>query len=151
MGLQEACGFSAGRDVMRRYTRDMLIAGALYTAVVFAAVALLNRIELSRSLMVLAAIAPLAPALLMLRAYLMLYRALDEFQRRLQSEAIVIAAGVVGFAAFAYGFLEEWAGFPHVGLIWILPALIQTWWIASVLIRRRYRADDEEPTSQPAR
>jgi phosphate/sulfate permease len=77
--------------------------------------------------------------MMMLRAYAVFVDAVDEFQRRIQSEAITISAGVVGFGSFAYGFLEEWAGFPHLPLIWVLPALIGVWGAAACVIRLRYK------------
>jgi hypothetical protein len=80
-----------------------------------------------------------APALLMLRAYLVHLRAMDEFQRRLQSEAIIVATGIILFVSFAYGFLEEWAGFPHVPLIWVFPAFAFVFGLTHLVIRRRYK------------
>jgi hypothetical protein len=82
---------------------------------------------------------PTAPALLMLRAYLTYTRAMDEFQRRLQSEALIVATGIVLFSSFAYGFLEEWASFPHVPLIWIFPAFSFVFGLTHFVIRRRYK------------
>ena len=66
-------------------------------------------------------------------------RALDEFQRRLQTEALIVAIAVVLSGSFAYGFLEEWANFPHVPLIWVFPAFSFVFGVAHIVIRRRYR------------
>ncbi len=123
----------------RQYARDMIIAALLYTVIVFAGAYAIRQFDLPQWLVVIAAIAPLAPALLMLRAYIVFVNAVDEFQRRIQSEAVMIAAGVTGFGAFTYGFLEEWAGFPHVPLIWVLPVLIGSWGVALCIVRLRYK------------
>ena len=88
---------------------------------------------------ILIALAPVAPALLMLRAYLALSRAMDEFQRRLQSEAMAVAIAITVFSTFAYGFLEEWADFPHVPLIWVFPVFCVLYGVAHAVIRRRYK------------
>jgi hypothetical protein len=95
--------------------------------------------ELPRWAIILIALAPLLPALLMLRAYVVFLNGIDEFQRRIQTDAILISAAVVGFGSFAYGFLEEWAGFPHLPLIWVFPALIGLWGLAACIVRLRYK------------
>lgn len=127
------------KQVGRRYMRDMGVAALLYTGVIFAGAYAVRYLDLPQWLVIVAAIAPMLPALMMLRAYLVFVNSIDEFQRRIQMEAILIAAGITGFGTFAYGFLEEWADFPHVPLIWVLPALIGTWGIAACIIRLRYK------------
>ena len=76
----------------------------------------------------------------MLRAYLTVLGKMDELQRRIQSEAILIAAGVVGFGSFAYGFLEGAKVLPSIpgALLWILPAMIAVWGLALPYVSRRY-------------
>jgi hypothetical protein len=123
----------------RRYQREMAAAAAVYVGVVFAAAFAIRNFDPPQWLAILAALAPVAPALMMLRAYLVYSRALDEFQRRLQTEALIVAAAVVVFGSFAYGFLEEWAEFPHVPLIWVFPAFSVVFGLAHILIRRRYK------------
>lgn len=127
------------KRVARRYARDMLIAALLYSAVVFAGAYAIRYLDMPQWAVILAALAPLAPALLMLRAYATFLNGIDEFQRRLQTDAMMISAAVVGFGSFAYGFLEEWAGFPHLPLIWVLPALIGIWGLAACVVRLRYK------------
>lgn len=123
----------------RRYMRGMMTAAALYTVVVVAGVYSIEHLHPPHWLVIVAAIAPLAPALLMLRAYLVFMREVDELQRRIQSEAMLIALATVGFSSFAWGFLEEWAQFPHVPLIWVLPAIIAVWGVALGFVRLRYQ------------
>lgn len=123
----------------QRYTRGMVFASVLYTAFVVVGAYAIRHVGMPQWAVICVALAPLLPAMLMLRAYMVFAAAVDEFQRRVQSEAITIAAGVVGFGSFAYGFLEEWAGFPHLPLIWVLPALIGVWGIAQIFVRRRYQ------------
>lgn len=127
------------RRARRRYRRDMAMAGATYVAFVFGAAYAIRNFELPQWALIVLALLPTAPALLMLGAYLVYTRALDEFQRRLQTEALIVAAAVVMFGTFAYGFLEEWAGFPHVPLIWVFPAFAFAFGIAHIVIRRRYK------------
>jgi hypothetical protein len=132
------CEFSP-KPAARRYRRDMLIAGAIYIAVVIAGVYTIKHLQPPQWLVIALALAPLAPAALMVRAYLVFFRAMDEFQRRIQTDAMLITLGIVGLGAFTYGFLEEWADFPHVPLIWVFPAIIIIWSLAQIIVRKRYK------------
>jgi hypothetical protein len=122
-----------------RYARDMIVAGVLYSASVVGGVTAIEKLDLPQAGVIVIALLPLLPALLMLRAYVTFLSGIDEFQRRIQTEAILASAALVGFGSFAYGFLEEWAGFPHLPLIWVLPALIAFWGMAAAIIRLRYK------------
>jgi hypothetical protein len=66
---------------------------------------------------------------------------LDEFQRRIQSDAMLIAAGIVGFGSLTYGFLQSFADFPSIpdALMWVFPALCVVWGVAQIFVRRRYQ------------
>jgi hypothetical protein len=127
------------KRLAKNYTRDMLVAGAIYSAFVIGGALAIDSNTLPRWAVICIALAPLLPALLMLRAYAVFLNGIDEFQRRIQTEAILASAAIVGFGSFAYGFLEEWAGFPHLPLIWVFPALIGFWGIAACIIRLRYK------------
>lgn len=122
--------------VAQRYTREMIIAGVLYSAAVVAGVYVMQ-MDLPQWAVIIAALLPVLPALMMLRAYMTFVKGIDEYQRRIQSEAVMIAAGVTGFGCFTYGFLEEWAGFPHLPLIWVLPIMIGSWGIAVGILNLR--------------
>ena len=66
-------------------------------------------------------------ALYALHAFVVRFRAVDEFLRRVESEALLWGAGIVGFASFGYGFLEGSINAPQISMIWVLPALIATY------------------------
>lgn len=132
------CEFS-GKEASRRYRRDVAVAGLLYVGLVFGAALAIRHLELPQGAVIVLSLLPVGPALMMLRAYLVHLNAMDEFQRRLQHEAMLIAAGVVCFASFAYGFLEEWAAFPHIPLIWVFPAFSFVFGLAHIVIRWRYK------------
>lgn len=123
----------------RRYMGNMAVASILYTAAVFGGAYAIRGGDLPQWAVIAAALAPLLPALLMLRAYVIFLNGVDEFQRRIQTDAMLISAAIVGFGSFAYGFLEEWADFPHLPLIWVLPALCGFWGIAACILRLRYK------------
>jgi hypothetical protein len=127
------------KEAARRYRRDFGVAGALYVAVVIGAALAIRNLDLPQWLVIVLSLLPMAPALMMLRAYLVFTRAMDEFQRRLQSEALIVASAITVFGSFAYGFLEEWADFPHVPLIWVFPAFSFVFGVAHIFISKRYK------------
>lgn len=132
------CEFS-GKEAARRYRRDIGVAGLLYVACVFGGALAIRNLDLPQWAVIVLSLIPVAPALLMLRAYIEFTRAMDEFQRRMQSEALIVATAIILFSSFAYGFLEEWADFPHVPLIWVFPAFGFVFGIAHLIIARRYK------------
>jgi hypothetical protein len=123
----------------RRYARDMALAMGLYIALVFAGALIIRTADAPQWARIVLALLPTAPALMMLRAYLSHLGALDEFQRRLQTDALLIAAGVTVFGTFAYGFMEEWADLPHVSLLWVFPIFSFVFGAAHAIIRHRYK------------
>ncbi len=132
---------SAPRAVAGRYRREIMLASLAYVALIVVSVYTTRHLAPPRWVLVLLALASAAPVLMMMRAYGRFLAGLDEFQRRVQSDALVIAAGVVGFAALTYGFLESFAGFPvfEGALIWVLPAIMIVHGAAAFFIRRRYQ------------
>jgi len=122
-----------------RLFREMLGVGIVYVAAIFASSYAIEHFEMPQWVAALLAFAPIAPALLMLSVQLRYMRATDEFERRLQSEAVLIAAAVTAFATLAYGQLEDLAGFPDISLMFVMPALCIVWSIASVILHLRYK------------
>ncbi len=135
------CDTGAPKAVAREYQRDMLLAGGGYLVAVFVSVYVVKHFAPPQWAAVLLALAPMAPVAGMLRAYLRLLNRLDEFQRRVQLESMLIAVGIVGFGSLTYGFLESFAGFPAIPdvMLWISPTLWIVWGMAQVFVRRRYR------------
>jgi hypothetical protein len=129
-----------GKPAAARLFRDMLGAGIVYIAAVLGASLAIKGLAPPQWVAALLALAPIAPALLMLSAQLRHMRTLDEFQRRVQSEAVLIAAGLTAFATLAYGQLEDMAGFPDISMMWVFPALCVAWSIAKLFVQRRYTA-----------
>ncbi len=132
------CEFS-GKEAARRYRRGIGGAGLLYVICVFGGALAIRNLDLPQWAVVVLSLIPVAPALLMLRAYIEFTRAMDEFQRRIQSEALIVSIAIILFSSFAYGFLEEWADFPHVPLIWVFPAFGFVFGIVHLIIVRRYK------------
>jgi hypothetical protein len=129
------------KQASRAYVRSMAIAAVIYIAVVFGAVTLIRHVPFSlpQWAVIMVALTPVIPALMMLRTYMTYLRSMDELHRRIQTEAWLVSAGVVGIGSFTYSFLEEWAHFPRIDLVWIFPALIFVWGLATYYVRRRYK------------
>ncbi len=98
-----------------------------YTGTVLASVWAINGLEVTGWPAAALSLIPMVPALYALHAFVVRFRALDEFLRRVESEALLWGAGIVGFASFGYGFLEGSINAPQISMIWVLPALIATY------------------------
>jgi len=67
----------------------------------------LGRIELGQTARILVALAPLVPDIVLLVMILQRIRRLDEFQQRVQLEAVVVAYLSTGVAVFVYAYLQK--------------------------------------------
>lgn len=126
-------------EAARRYTWRMAVAAVLYTAAVIGVNLIDAQAELAQPVRIALSLLPVLPAILMLVAIITFYRAMDEVQQRVISESTIVAALVVGFASFTWGFLEGAMTLPDISLIWVLPALIGVQGLAMPFIRRRYQ------------
>ena len=98
-----------------------------YTGTVLASVWAINALEVTGWPAAALSLMPIVPALYALHAFVVRFRAVDEFLRRVESEALLWSAGIVGFLSFGYGFLEGSINAPQLSMIWVLPALIATY------------------------
>ena len=126
-------------DPNKRYLVFFGGAMLVYAGVLFASVWTIETMEITGWPAGALSLAPMLPALYALHAFVVRFRAMDEFQRRIASEAILWGAGIVGFASFGYGFLEGSINAPELSMIWVLPALIATYGIVSGLLAWRFR------------
>lgn len=122
----------------KRYTRHFLFWMMVYAVTVIATSYIHNHMDLPVSARIALALTPVLPTLMALREFIIFFRAMDEVQARIEAEAILIAAGVVGFGSFAWGWVELWMELPFIPMIWILPALIASWGVARFFVSRRF-------------
>lgn len=132
------------RGGWRRYLIEFGVASGAYGVTVPLSIFLVQRTALEGAAAVAAGMLPVVPALLMLWAFLRQFWRMDELQRRVVSEAMTVAAGVVGFVSFALGWALLVARPPHPGLgyfllLMVLPAMILVWGLALVFVGRRYK------------
>jgi hypothetical protein len=89
----------------------------------------------------LVGLTPMIGIALMLKAIVLAHRDSDELQRRIDGEAAVIAACMVGLAAFAYGLVLAALGAksqPALPAMFVGPALIGVWGLSKQLLTRHY-------------
>lgn len=84
------------------------------------------------------ALVPVVPVALAFWAVLRGVARLDELQRRIQFEALVVAVGSTVVLTFGYGTLQN-VGLPPLNLMYITPVLVVLWSAGLVLARQRYR------------
>lgn len=85
-----------------------------------------------------AVLLPMLPVVAMLRAYLGMLRSMDELMRRVELEAVSIAAAIVGLGSFSIAFVQGIGLIPQGGLIFVLPALILSWQVGRRIALGRY-------------
>ena len=130
------------RAVHKRYLREFFPALLGYVVLILVYGALVPRTASVAGRAVLA-ILPLLPIVLLIRAMVRVIRDQDELERRIDLEAIAIAAMSTAFGFFSFGLLLSagigWKVAPDAVAIWVLPCLFGTFGIAKLLVSRRYR------------
>lgn len=87
---------------------------------------------------ILLALAPMIPASFILVAFVRYLGRMDEFQRRIQLDAIGASFGGIAIITFAYGFLEN-VGFPRLSFFVVWPLMATLWGLGALIASRRYR------------
>src|SRR5690349_20569182 len=134
---------AAMRAVHKRYLREFIPAMSAYVLLILLYGVLMPRME-SMPWRVVLALLPLLPVAMVIRAIVRVIRDQDELERRIDLEAIAIAAMTTGFGYFSFGFLLN----ADIGLeiapasiaIWVMPCLFASFGVAKLLVARRYRS-----------
>jgi hypothetical protein len=127
--------------VRRRYLREFLPAMAGYVAAVFLSVWLLKRVD-APALRALIALLPVPAIALAMRAIVRRIRDADELQRRIEVEAVSIAAAFVSLGYLAAGFLQRAKVIDvpsSAAMIWVFPLVCLSFGVAKLVLGRRYR------------
>lgn len=139
LGRADVCG-DALPALRRRYMRELLGSMGAYVAVLFASAWLLKRVD-EPLLRALLAIAPVPPIAFALRAMVRYIRDTDEMQRRIELEAVSIAAAFVSMLYMTGGFLQsaKVIDVPSAAaMIWVFPLVCFSYGVAKALVARRY-------------
>ena len=127
--------------VRRRYMREILPAMIGYVVAVFLSVWLLKRVD-APALRALIALLPVPGIALAMRAIVRRIRDADELQRRIEVEAVSLAAAFVSLGYLAAGFLQRAKVIDvpsSAAMIWVFPLVCLTFGVAKVVLGRRYR------------
>jgi hypothetical protein len=127
--------------VRRRYLREILPAMLGYIVAIFLSVWLLKHVE-EPALRALIALLPVPAIALAMRAIVHRIRDADELQRRIEVEAVSIAAAFVSLGYLAAGFLQRAKVIDvpsSAAMIWVFPLVCLTFGVAKVVLGRRYR------------
>lgn len=122
---------------MRSFAFELTASILLYGLSLFFASYLANHNVLGLYSGLWAALAPMPSTLLVGCVILRKFRLMDEMQRRIQTEAIVLAFAMTALFTFNYGFLED-AGFPRKSAFWVWPIMALFWIFAQFLFKKRY-------------
>ncbi len=122
----------------KKYLVETLSATGIYVLVVIGSVLWLKLGHPSAPWKYLIAAAPVLPAMLIPATVVRCFRAMDEFQQKVQLEGL--AFGFTGSAVLtlAFGFLEG-AGMPRISWTWVWPVMSVCWVIGLLVARARYK------------
>jgi hypothetical protein len=112
-----------------------------YVAAVFLSVWLLKRVD-APALRALIALLPVPAIALAMRAIVRRIRDADELQRRIEVEAVSIAAAFVSLGYLAAGFLQRAKVIDvpsSAAMIWVFPLVCLSFGVAKLVLGRRYR------------
>ena len=127
---------TAGRRYVKRISVTMLI----YAVLIVTSAHGFKAWAPQGALKYLLALGPALPLLAVL-AWIGLYirEETDEFRRMKVVYSLVIATGLTLAATTVWGFLEEFAGWPHVALLWTFPIFAVAMGVAQPVVSWRYR------------
>lgn len=91
------------------------------------------------SMKVVLALIPTLPVIWVMWSLYALLEHADELQRRVQLTSLSMAAGVTAFLTLTYGFLEDFAGFPHIPAWWTFVVIDIVWGVTSSVLWCRYK------------
>ena len=139
---REHCEEEYSSRAHREYRRRMWPAMLIYMALVFGSTWLLKNTVQPVVFRALIAIAPALPIFFVMLVFLRYLRTVDEMQRRIEMEAVGIAALVVSQIYLAGGFLQlgKIIDIPSgVAMIWVFPLMCFSYAIGKFFALRRYR------------
>lgn len=139
---REHCDEEYARPAGKRYVRAMWPILFAYSLILFFAGWMIKRGIEFMPLRALVAVLPVVPLVFLLRIGLRYLRETDELQRRIEIEAIGIAALLVSILYFAGGLLQQAKVLSlNAGavMIWVFPLIMLFYGIAKFFAVRRYR------------
>jgi hypothetical protein len=122
-----------------RYYRELALWLALYAILLVGTSVAFDRAVVPATLRVPVALLPMIAGFGLIAAVLRRWRAMDELEQRMQSEALAFSVGLTAMLTFSYGFLELHADAPLLSYFWVWPVLAASWVLGLFVVRRRYQ------------
>ena len=120
-----------------RYFSLMLAGLVAYCAALMLADALFARGVDAPAMRIGVSLLPMLPAVFICGVVVQTIRRMDELQRKLQFEALVLAFAGTALITFGYGFLEG-AGLPRLSMFVVWPVMATLWVIGLAIGKVRY-------------
>ena len=121
------------KRVARAYTLELMIALAVYTVLLMAAIRYGRPME-DGWLRTLVLVSPMIGFGLMIRTIVRHFARIDEYQRMRMLENLAVATAITGAVTFTYGFMET-AGFPKLSMFYVWVVMCSS--VAIVNLARR--------------
>ena len=122
---------------MQRYLIELGLSMVCYLVILSLSLILLNRGIQTDWMRTIVSLLPVLPGLAAAYAVIRQLRRLDEFQIRIQFEAIGFAFAATALVTFTYGFLEN-VGFSELSMFVVWPVMATFWLIGLVMAHRRH-------------
>ncbi|WP_083098068.1 hypothetical protein [Pseudophaeobacter leonis] len=123
---------------MKRTLFFAMIAGlTVYAATLVASNILLSNGIENSAVRIMLSLAPIVPVIFICGVIVRSIGQLDELQRKLQFEALVLSFAGTALITFSYGFFEG-LGFPKLSMFVVWPIMATLWVVGVVLGRVRY-------------
>jgi hypothetical protein len=121
-------------------SRPLAIGMGIYAALLVSAVVVLNTVHHPPlALTVILAVLPPAAATAAILGQRRQIRGREGIERTVLTEATSLSFYATALSALAYGFLESWAGAPHLSMLWVYFYAMAVWALLSVLLGRSFR------------
>ena len=122
----------------KHHQRQVVVAMAVYCVALIASGHYLN-LNPPQGLKLLLAVLPTLPVIWVMLSVIRYLSQTDELQRRVHLESLAIAAGVTALLTLTYGFLEAFAGLPHIEAWWTFVVIDLVWAGTGCVLWRRYK------------
>jgi hypothetical protein len=127
-------------DTAHRHHRvRVLVAMSIYVALLIGSLYYIKHMHPQGALLVALALAPTIPVIYVMWSLYVYLEQADELQRRVHLTSLSMAAGVTAFLTLTYGFLEDFAGFPHIPAWWTFVVIDLVWGATSCVMWWRYK------------
>ena len=126
-------------QAQRHHRLRVIVAMSLYVALLLGSVNFIRHQHPTGSLLVALALLPTVPVVWVIWSLYVYLTQADELQRRVHLTSLSMAAGVTAFLTLTYGFLEDFAGFPHIAAWWTFVVIDLVWGVTSCVLWCRYR------------